>query len=115
MQDISLQGHKEDGGPWRIDEAFQAASKEFSSSDNHITKDCLIMVNGEHETSRDSPALFADVAMAKTESSNEGNQGTSFTCVSNWFVMVLYCIVLAAVEHTLLYCCITYFSCRIAG
>ena len=73
------------------------------------------MVNGEHETSRDSPALFADVAMAKTESSNEGNQGTSFTCVSNWFVMVLYCIVLAAVEHTLLYCCITYFSCRIAG
>jgi len=78
MQDISLQGHKEDGGPWRIDEAFQAASKEFSSSGNHISKDCLIMVNGEHETSRDSPALFADVAMAKTESSNDCNQGTSF-------------------------------------
>jgi SpoVK/Ycf46/Vps4 family AAA+-type ATPase len=77
MQDISLQGHKEDGGPWRIDEAFQAASKGFSSSDNHISKDCLIMVNGEHETSRDSPALFADVAMAKIESSNEGNQDVS--------------------------------------
>jgi hypothetical protein len=103
MQDISLQGHKEDGGPWRIDEALQAASKEFSSSDNHISKDCLIMVNGEHETSRDSPALFADVAMAKTESSNEGNQGTSFTCVSNWYGMRFYFIVVAAVEHIQLY------------
>ena len=97
MQDISLQGHKEDGGPWRIDEAFQAASKGFSSSDNHISKDCLIMVNGEHETSRDSPALFADVAMAKIESSNEGNQGTSFTCFSNWYGMGLYCILLAVI------------------
>ena len=61
------------------------------------------MVNGEHETSRDSPALFADVAMAKTESSNEGNQGTSFTGVSNWYGMEFYYIVLASLEHTLLY------------
>ena len=55
------------------------------------------MVNGEHETSRDSPALFADVAMAKIESSNEGNQGTSFTCFSNWYGMGLYCILLAVI------------------
>jgi hypothetical protein len=97
MQDISLQGHKEDAVPWRIDEAFQAASKEFSSGDNHISKNCLIMVNGEHETSRDSPALFADVALAKTESSNEGNQGTSCSCVHYWYGMGLYFIVLVSI------------------
>jgi len=63
------------------------------------------MVNGEHETSRDSPALFADVAMAKTESSNEGNQGTSSTRVSNWYGMGLCCrrahtAVLKSLMHT---------------
>lgn len=81
MQDISMQGHKEDGGPWRIDEAFQTASKEFNSSANLISKNCLIMVNGENPTNRDSPALFGDVAVTKTESSNEDNQGVDFVSV----------------------------------
>jgi hypothetical protein len=104
VQDISLPGHKEDGGPWRIDEALHAASKEFNSSDNQISKDCLIMVNGEHETSRDSPALFADVAITKTESSNEDNQGMMFACVSSRCGgMMLYFVGLAAVEHALLF------------
>jgi hypothetical protein len=81
MQDISSQGHKEDGGPWRIDDALQDANKEFNDNDNHISKSCLVMVNGEHLTSRASPALFADIALAKTESSNEDNQGMNIACV----------------------------------
>jgi hypothetical protein len=100
MQDISLQGHKEDGGPWRIDEAFQAASKEFNSRDNPISKDCLIMVNGEHETSRDSPALFADVAMAKAESSNEDNQGMSFSLSVTDMEGALSCFTCCSRTHT---------------
>jgi hypothetical protein len=83
MQDIGMQGHKEDGGPWRIDDAFQTASKEFNTSANPISKNCLIMVNVENPTSRDSPALFGDVAVTKTESSNEDNQGVDIVCVSN--------------------------------
>ncbi|XP_033610153.1 ATPase family AAA domain-containing protein 2 isoform X3 [Cryptotermes secundus] len=79
MQDISMQGHKEDGTPWRIDDAFQTASKEFNSSANIISKNCLIMVNGENPTNRESPALFGDVAVTKTESSNEDNQDVSQT------------------------------------
>lgn len=76
-----MQGHKEDGGPWRIDEAFQNASKEFNTSANLISKNCLIMVNGENPTNRESPALFGDVAVTKTESSNEDNQGVDFVSV----------------------------------
>jgi hypothetical protein len=83
MQDMGLQGQKEDGGPWRLDDAFQTANKEFESSANLMSKNCLIMVNGEHATSRDSPALFGDVAVTKTESSNEGNQGVDIGFISN--------------------------------
>ncbi|KDR18472.1 ATPase family AAA domain-containing protein 2B [Zootermopsis nevadensis] len=79
MQDTSSQGHKEDRGPWRIDDAFQDASKEFNTNDSNLSKNCLLVVNGEHLNSTASPTLFADVALAKTESSNEENQDVSQT------------------------------------
>jgi hypothetical protein len=90
MQEISSQAHKEDGGPWRIDDALEAARKEFTSSDNHISKNGLIIVNGEHLNSRASPTLFADVALSKTESSNEDNQGINITNVSNQHGMEIF-------------------------
>jgi hypothetical protein len=101
MQDISSQGPKEDGGPWRIDDALQAASKEFDNSDN-ISKDCMIVVPGEHLTSRSSPSLFSDVALAKTESSNEDNQGMNITGVNNQLGLEFSCCIYTA-QHTLLY------------
>jgi hypothetical protein len=87
MQDVSMQGHKEDAVPWRIDDdAFQTSSKEFKSGASLISKDCLLMVDGEQPTSRDSPALFGDVAVTKTESSNEENQGVDMA-VGNLHLM----------------------------
>ena len=81
MQETS-KNHKDDAAvSWRLDDAIQIATKELNNDDNHPSKNCVIVMNGEHPESSNSPAVFSDV-QAKTESSNEDNQGLIFVLFS---------------------------------